>query len=443
MKRLVPIVVVFGIVLIFDLNSARADRPLPYQAADVHLGVTSCAGSTCHGSTIERSSNVEQNEYLVWSDDEEPDLHFIAYEVLFSDESERIAKNLGLESAHTAEICLACHTDYVAEGVRGDKFTVEDGVGCEACHGGGERYLEPHYQQGATHQNNLDLGLYPTEDPAARASLCLSCHFGNQDKFVTHRIMGAGHPRMSFELDTFTADQPAHYFIDDDYEQRKQFWDGVQTWAIGQTIAARHLVDAINAGGKTGLFPELTLFDCHSCHHSMKDLRWRPKDKVPLAPGSLRLNDAHLLMTYQLSRVVSPELTSDIRDAIRAMHQSVQQSQDALSSAAVTLKGLLDRMTTRLAEHSFNSDDMYQLIDGFVDDGLRGEYSDYAAAEQSLMAIGSILAALEEADAFDEKRGDTLFGALDSVFDTLGDEDRFSSAGFQNALKTFLQVVRS
>lgn len=442
MKLLVHLALACTVLALLQ-NGASADNPLPYKSSDKHLGVTSCAGSTCHGSTIERNSNVEQNEYLVWSDDEEPDLHYIAYDTLLSEASEKIANNLGLESAHTAEICLACHTDYVEGAVRGEKFTVEDGVGCEACHGGGERYLEPHYQPDAIHQGNLDLGLYPTEDPAARAELCLSCHFGNKDKFVTHRIMGAGHPRLTFELDTFTADQPAHYFIDEDYEERKRFWDAVQTWAIGQTIAARHLVDAIGEGGRTGLFPELTLFDCHSCHHSMKDLRWQAKDKVNLAPGSLRLNDAHLLMTYQLSRVAAPELTNGIRDAVRALHQSSQESHSALNSAAENLKGLLDQMASRLAEHSFNPDDMYRMIDGFVGDAMRGDYSDYAAAEQSLMAIGSILAALEEADAFDEKRGDALFEALDTVFDTLGDEDQYSPTGFQNALQTFLQAVGS
>ena len=55
----------------------------------------------------------------------------------------------------------------------------------------------------ATHAGNVARGLYPTSDPVAQARLCLSCHFGNRDKFVTHRMMGAGHPRMSFELETF------------------------------------------------------------------------------------------------------------------------------------------------------------------------------------------------------------------------------------------------
>jgi hypothetical protein len=77
-------------------------------------------------------------------------------------------------------------------------------------------------------------GLYPTDQPVAQARLCLSCHFGNRDKFVTHRMMGAGHPRMSFELDTFSQTQPPHFVADADWERRKGAYDGVRVWAVGR-----------------------------------------------------------------------------------------------------------------------------------------------------------------------------------------------------------------
>ena len=52
----------------------------------------------------------------------------------------------------------------------------EPGVRCEACHGGAERWIKSHAQRDATHAANLALGMYPTETPARRAQLCLSCH---------------------------------------------------------------------------------------------------------------------------------------------------------------------------------------------------------------------------------------------------------------------------
>ena len=421
--------------------AANAQSALPYQATDDHLGVSSCAGSTCHGSTIERQSNVEQNEYLVWSDDEYPDKHASAYEVLFNDVSRRIAQNLGLEAAHEAQVCLDCHTDFVPPERRGEDFSLEEGVGCEACHGGGERYLEPHDEPDASHARNLELGLFPTDDPRERARLCLSCHFGNDDKYVTHRIMGAGHPRLSFELDTFTADQPAHFYVDDDYARRKRVWTGVQTWAIGQTLAARHFVNAVLQGGDTGLFPELTLFDCHSCHHSMDDLRWRPRESTSLEPGALRFNDANLLMTYQLSRVAATERADRLYAAIRALHQASRQDRAAVARACRDLIELLDGMQATLADYTFSSSDMYGLIDGLIDYALEGEYRDYAAAEQTVMAISSILIALEQAGDFDQERGDTLFAALDKVFDAVESDDQYQPSGFQNALQTFRRVL--
>lgn len=430
-----------AVALGVPVAGAYAQSLLPYQSEDSHLGVASCSGGTCHGSTIERQSNVEQNEYLVWSDDEYPDKHADAYEMLFDERSVRIAKNLGLEAAHEAKICLDCHADFLPDERRGERFSLEEGVGCEACHGGGERYLEVHDEVGADHANNLELGLYPAEDPRARAELCLSCHFGNDDKYVTHRIMGAGHPRLSFELDTFTADQPAHYFVDDDYAERKRVWTGVQTWAIGQAIAARHFANEVLQGGDTGLFPELTLFDCYSCHHSMDDLRWRPRDSVGLGPGALRFNDANLLMTYQLAKVVTPDRADPLRVGIRELQRAGRENRKAVDRACRNLIGILDEIQAALSDYSFSRADMYGLIEGLIDYALKGEYRDYAAAEQSVMAISSILAALEVSGDFDEQRGDVLFAALDQVLKTLDSDDQFNPAGFQTALQSFRQTL--
>src|SRR5690606_12265939 len=149
----------------------------------------------------------------------------------------RIARNLGLkEPAHEARLCLDCHAHHPPPAQRGERFRVEDGVSCEGCHGPAEGWIKSHVAPGATHADNVARGLYPTEEPVAQAKLCLSCHFGNRDKFVTHRMMGAGHLRMSFELDTFAQTQPPHFVADADWQRRKGRWDTVRTWAIGQAL---------------------------------------------------------------------------------------------------------------------------------------------------------------------------------------------------------------
>src|SRR5690606_8941710 len=115
---------------------------LPQDGADTHRGVASCASAVCHGSIVPKTDgNALQNEYRTWT---LHDMHARAYKVLLNDESKLIAKKLGLANAHEADVCLDCHADNVAAGKRGRRFQLSDGVGCEACHGGAERWIKSH-----------------------------------------------------------------------------------------------------------------------------------------------------------------------------------------------------------------------------------------------------------------------------------------------------------
>ncbi|MDH3768890.1 MAG: hypothetical protein OES99_10620, partial [Gammaproteobacteria bacterium] len=83
-----------------------AQGAIPQHDQFEHLGVQSCGASSCHGSASARNTYaVLQNEYVTWA---RHDLHSEAYKVLKNEQSQRIAKNLGLEAAHTAKICLDC-----------------------------------------------------------------------------------------------------------------------------------------------------------------------------------------------------------------------------------------------------------------------------------------------------------------------------------------------
>ncbi len=182
----------FAGVLCWFLVVSVSSAPLPYQSSEKHLGVVTCASSVCHGSIqANENYNISLNEYVIWS---HRDRHAKAYETLLSKESKAIATKLGLRNAYTAKICLDCHADNIAKEKRGEGFQLTDGIGCEACHGGAENWIETHTNNETSHQENVKRGMYPTANFADRAALCLSCHYGNDDKFATHQIMGAGHP---------------------------------------------------------------------------------------------------------------------------------------------------------------------------------------------------------------------------------------------------------
>ncbi|MGE0358196.1 MAG: multiheme c-type cytochrome [Burkholderiales bacterium] len=415
------------------LAAQAADAPpLPYEAKATHLGVVNCASSLCHGSITEwKGSNVLQTEYVTWS---RVDKHALrANPVLWNERSRRIAANLGLrQPAHEAKVCVDCHGHNPPAEFRGERFKASDGVSCEACHGPAEHWIKSHVAPGATHEENVRNGLYPTADPVALARLCLSCHFGNKDKFVTHRIMGAGHPRISFELDTFTQTQPPHFLADEDWRRRKGRWDGVRVWAIGQALAAQESLDVVldPKRGRDGLFPELVVFDCHACHHPMSETRWKPR--VGTRPGTIRFNDANLLMLRQIVRQTFPAESATFDGLVATLHRAVAgEGGDALEAAGRLRKGL-DAVVQKLRGREFGHRDLQAILAGLVEDGIAGQYRDYSGAEQAAMAIASVLNFLARQGALADVRGANA--ALERVFETVRDDEKYRPERFQAAL---------
>lgn len=411
-------------------GSAGGAATLPHYGADRSLGVASCSSSLCHGSTdYWKGSNVLQDEYLTWH---RRDKHARAYAVLRNDLSREIAKKLGLAApAHESALCLDCHAHNVPSAKRGDKFVLSDGVTCEACHGGAQRWITSHVEPSATHARNKAHGLFPTADDTQRARLCLSCHFGTRDKLVTHRIMAAGHPRMSFELDTFSEIAPAHWRIDADWGKRKGSWNGVRAWAVGQAVAAESLltilVDAQR--GRDGLFPELVLFDCHACHHPMSDKR-DAGSRLAARPGWVRLNDASLLMLRHIARRVDPADAPAFDAQVGRLHKSIASGHDGLTEARSTLAAI-ERLLARISKHPFGPDDLDAMLASVIDDGVRGQYADYQGAEQAAMAIQSLA-------GMSAKHGRLatapLAAAMKALMASVAFDERYRAEDFKRAL---------
>lgn len=422
---------------------AQDTPPVPHHGPGVHLGVASCASATCHGSATPLEGVVQQNEVTTW---QQQDKHTQAYNVLLNDTSKRIARNLGLKDAHTAKVCLDCHADNPPQERRGPQFQITDGVGCEACHGGADRWITVHTinDNANSHRRNISAGLYPTADPKTRATLCLSCHLGDSTKFVTHRIMGAGHPRLSFELDTFTAIQPAHYLVDADYKERKPVPEGTQVWAIGQAMALVQTLDGIldSKWGRNGLFPELVFFDCHACHKPMSANRWQERASLGLGPGVVRFNDANLIMLRVAAGVVSPPLAEKLRERGRALHKASQAGAQQWTAAARSLRATALEAADVFAKHSFDQDDHRRLLDALVREGTRGEYIDYVAAEQTTMAMGSILETMREQAWISDAEYSRAEAVMNDLYAAVQKDEQYRPATHLAALRRLQAAAR-
>ncbi|MGH8494291.1 MAG: multiheme c-type cytochrome [Moraxellaceae bacterium] len=439
---ILPCLTVLGLTLLPGLAAAAANAaPLPPDSLHQSVGVANCASSMCHGAVQPwKGSNIMHNEYSVWL---RLDKHADAYNVLLNDDSKRIAKKLGLKKpAQEEKVCLDCHAHNPPANKRSERFAISDGVSCEACHGPAEAWIKSHVAADATHAKNIQNGLYPTDQPVAMAKLCVSCHFGNDKKLVTHRIMGAGHPRLGFDLDTFANFQPPHYRIDEDWKARKGDFDGVRLWAIGQAVAVQSLLDTLTdpVRGRDGLFPELVLFDCHACHHPMSDKRWQPHQGI--GPGRIRLNDSNLIMLRNIVKAVSPADSAAFNAQIQKVHRAIAgESTDEPMAEARKLSRMVDRQTTLFAKRRFSTDDIQNLLRNLIDEGMSDGYSDYAGAEQAYMAIASVSSYLQKSGGLSIESSRQINSRLSAMQKILGNDENYQPAAFRSELQKLRALI--
>ncbi len=431
------VAVIVGILLALGANAGSVAEIQAHK----HLGAASCASSTCHGSTtVYPDSKVMQNEFTVW---QESDRHARSYATLSKPRSRSIANKLGLGDPTQAKVCLDCHTNNQPVALRGEKFQIEDGVSCEACHGGSDQWIATHTNKSVAHADNLKAGMYATENPVQRAEMCLSCHMGTKDRMITHKIMGAGHPRLQFELDTFTWLNP-HYTIDADYVARKGEFNGARDWALGQGIAARNLLDQLtdSKSGWNGIFPELVLFDCHACHKSMNAGSWAARASTGLGPGQVRLNDANLLVYRHVLNVVDKNRGANLRAQTKALHQATTASREATLKAANNLKATINSSLETVAQFPFEAKSLNAVLSSMLRDAESGDFRDFAGAEQVALAAQSVVSAFEAGGAIDKTKADALNRYVDQLNNTVADGDRYQNARFVASLRALVGASR-
>lgn len=394
-----------------------ADPPLR-----THVGTASCAGSSCHGATASwqrmSGSRVASDEYRTW---QRHDRHARAFDALRGATGQRIASNLGLADATEAVECLTCHTDYAEPADRGPMYSHSTGVGCEACHGPSMGYLSTH-PRGRPHADNVAAGLVELDDPVVRARVCVGCHLGDADRFVSHRLMGAGHPRLKFELDTYGVVMPAHHVVDDDYVARgKRVVPAANLWAVGQAIAVERQMDLLLTRLGSGAFPELTFYDCHACHHPMETPRWRARPSTALGPGEARLQDANLLVLGVIADRIDPALARTLRDDTRRLHDAMAHDRAAVGAPAGRLRDSATILAARLSAATLDIETVVAMNQGLVQQAQAGEILDYAAAEQVTMGLAALAATLEDAGHLPPEQAPLIERALEGCYAAVED----------------------
>jgi len=264
-----------------------------------YVGAAGCAAANCHGG--DGLDGVVGSEHSIWI---QKDPHAGAYNVLLNQESReiiRLLKNsprykklLAGREAHQTRLCLDCHSVAPHESrlARGHKFSLRDGVSCEACHGPAEKWLDPHkrpeWTSYSAEEKEKQFGFYDTDQLTTRARICAECHIGSKDKEVNHDLMAAGHPRLTFEMSAYFDNLPPHWNPNEDRRNHavndpqqaaadvRSAFDA-KLWAVGQLAVAEKTLELLEkrASNPYKVWPEFTEYGCYACHHNLQPSNWR------------------------------------------------------------------------------------------------------------------------------------------------------------------------
>ena len=417
-----------------------------------YQGVATCAGSTCHGRSEGNGAIVRQDEIATWQEPSSASgAHSRAYSVLASRRGRQIAETLGLGAATSAPACLGCHATYVPEAQRGARFLTSDGVGCESCHGASEGWLQVHYEKAASHASNVRAGLVPLEQPQVRAKVCLDCHYGSTDtgQFVTHAMMAAGHPRISFELDLFSALQQ-HHDEDADYVSRKGRTDSVRLWAVGQAEAVARATDlfARPSFGMEGMFPQFYFYDCHSCHRQITDgparrLTFETNPGRPIPFGNPPFNDENIIMLTAVSRGLAPGAGGDFDAASKAFHKAMGQDRVSAQAAAATLRERAQALSNALAARSYGGADAFQVVEAIASRATAPRFTDYAGSVQAVMAMDTLLNALVREGRVTVGAAAGIRANINRAYAAVSAPEAYRPGEFRSALATAANAIGS
>jgi hypothetical protein len=223
---------------------------------------------------------------------------------------------------------------------------------------------------------------------------------------------------------------------DNDYAVRKPVYSHVKMWALGQAVASQSMLTMLGDRHlqAAGLFPELSLFDCHSCHHPMSQQTWQKKESTGLGPGAVPLNDSSLLMLRLVLLEIEPALGKALSARLKELHTASNSSPWVTKKRAGELREIVETAIATVDRHEFSAAQTVALTRRLLGNGIAGEYRDYIAAEQCVMGIGALVAAWNDARPFDRATANLVNESMQGLYDSVANDESFVPAEFEAAL---------
>jgi hypothetical protein len=409
----------------FALDAA-ALRPGQY------VGAASCASGNCHGSVQPRDVYaVRQDEYFIWL---KQDRHTQAYNVLLTEQSARIARNMKLrQQAHESKVCLDCHALYVPQDVQARPLDLAEGVSCEACHGPAGGWLARHTESGWTHEMSVQAGMKDLRDLSVRGQTCLSCHLGDAQKTVNHELIAAGHPDLIFELDNYSAVMPPHWdqFSEKRQEQKREDLQSARVWAVGQVVAFREGMLQLVRRARSQEWPEFAEMNCYGCHHSLRDGEWRQMRGYKFKAGLPAWNPARYAVMRVLVSTFAPEQRAQLDAQVERLERHIAYLSTPQEQVATTAAGLaetMERVIPQIRQADIDNAAAARLIDAIAAEVPYLIDAEIHSVEQAIMAINALAGAMARNNPALAQGG--ISRTIDKLYNDVKDRERFDRAQF-------------
>jgi hypothetical protein len=429
------------------LAAASAPEMTP---AGKYVGPGSCSAVACHGGIAPvMKTKVLQNEYSTWVTE---DKHARAYTVLTGTLGRQMSAILKIGPAEKAQKCLVCHAISADRAHKARDFEISDGVSCENCHGPSSGWIGPHIQPTAQHADMVRLGLIDNKNLVKRSEECLTCHLGNGSAEnggmqVDHEMIAAGHPDLTFELDSFTAVEPPHWV-----EKDKDPLFGMRAWGVGQAVQMREGMIRLAKRAHAGPWPEFSEMDCMTCHHALTGPEsWRQKDLVGVeAPrdgiaghraGDPPFNLARFVVFRHFAREIDPSTTRELEaetEKVARLVTSMSSDRAAVESSANRAAELAGKLVGEVDSAQYDRARTQRLLHDIAADGDLISRQGERTAEQATMTVDSLYIAIAKAGGVNQ----STRAAIDGLFAQVKNPSAYSAPQFAASMKNVAATLR-
>ena len=412
-------------------------------ASSKYVGPGSCSASACHGGIGPMGvTKVRQNEYSTWVTS---DKHAHAYRGLQESLGQQIGVVLKLpEPPQKSQRCLVCHALSVPAAEHARDFDIAEGVSCESCHGPASLWLEPHIEPTAKHRDLVErLHLYDNKNLVKRAEKCLTCHLGAPGMTVDHELIAAGHPDLTFELDSFSAAEPPHWADKDQDGAAADALFGVRAWSVGQAVALQQSMKRVADHAKSGPWPEFSEMDCVTCHHALTGPEsWRQKSGFAgRRAGDPPYNLSRFVLFKHFGAEVDPRLNEQLAKASDLVKQKVTNlspNRAEVETAANRAAELASQMIAEVRDASYDGERTERLLRSITEDADPIAFDGERTAEQATMTIDSLYIAEAKAAG----PAPATRQAIDGLFRLVNNPSSYDAKQFADQLRVVRSTLR-